>query len=471
MKRFWIFYLALTVFTISIYWMITYCGNHVYSDQYTLEISSGIITGILPSFQNAFSNPRNRLDVLLLQITVITVFARFMGFLFQRMKQPVVIGEILAGIVLGPSVLGHVYPEAMRCIFPADSMSILYLLSQVGLILFMFVIGMELDWEYLRKSAKEAILISYSGLIFPFILGVILSFFLYSYFMPVESSFTAFALFIGTAMCITAFPVLARIVHEKQLIHSPVGKLAIAAAAIGDVSAWCILAVVTMFIRAGTLSTALIIMCFLVIYVIVMIFVIRPFIRKVVAVCSANPNIKISIIATIFILMVFSAFISQLIGIHALFGAFMAGVIVPNNADLKRAVSERLQDVALFLLLPLFFVETGLRTELGLITTLSSWLVCAGIVVTAILGKVGGTLMGSRYAGLPWDQSLTLGVLMNSRGLMELVVINIGYEMRILPSEIYSMFVIMTLVTTFITGPGLMIVGYTHPLGKKAGAG
>lgn len=467
MKKHRTFYLILTILAMLVFWLTLYNGNRVFSNQHIFDSFSGIKSGTWSFFADVFSKLHNTLGILLLQIVVIIIVARLMGFLFQKLQQPVVIGEILAGIMLGPSALGLIFPDAMHFVFPAASLGNLYLLSQIGLILFMFVIGMELDWNSLRKSAKDAVLISYTGLILPFILGIILSYYLYRYLSPGSSSFTAFALFMGTAMCITAFPVLARIVQEKQLTHSPVGKMAITAAAIGDAAAWCILAIVIAFVRAGAITPALITIGLSVIYVVVMLYVIRPFVQRIGAVYSTRENISRPIVAFVFLLMIFSAFLSEVIGIHALFGAFMAGVIMPNNLNFKQVISEKIHDVALVLLLPLFFVETGLRTEIGLISTPSLWLVCAGIIGIAIVGKFGGTIIASRYAGLPWNQSLTLGVLMNSKGLMELVVINIGYELRILSPEIYSMLVIMTLVTTFITGPGLNIVSYAYRDRKK----
>ena len=462
MKKHLPFYFFLTVLAIVVFWLVIYTGNRNFSDQRIFENFPGLKNGTWTFLTDVFSHLNSTLGILLLQIVIIIIVARLMGFLFQKLEQPVVIGEILAGILLGPSVLGTFSPAAMKIIFPVESLGNLYLLSQVGLILFMFVIGMELDWKSLRKSAKDAVLISYTGLIFPFILGILLSYYLYDILTPVKTSFTAFALFMGTTMCITAFPVLARIVQERQLTRSPVGNLAITAAAIGDAAAWCILAVVIAFVRAGAMTPAFITIILTILYVVVMLFVIRPFIQRIGAIYTSRENISKPIVAFIFLLTMFSAFISEFIGIHALFGAFMAGVIMPNNLNFKQVITEKVQDLALVLLLPLFFVETGLRTEIGLINSPFLWMVCLGIIGIAIIGKFGGTLFASRYAGLSWNYSLTLGVLMNSKGLMELVVINIGYELGILSPEIYSMLVIMTLVTTFITGPGLSLVGYFH---------
>ncbi len=409
-----------------------------------------------------FANLHKSLGTLLMQIVIIILILRLVGFLFQKFGQPVVIGEIIAGILMGPSVLGEISPEIMHFVFPQESLGNLNLLSQIGLILFMFVIGMELDWASIRKSARNAVLISYTGLVVPFILGMILSYFLFIYLIPENTSFIVFALFLGTAMCITAFPVLARIVQEKQLTRVPVGKMAITIAAIGDITAWCILAVVIAFVKARALTPSIITIILSFIYVVVMLFVLRPFIQRIGAIYTTRERISKPIVALVFLILVISAFLSEIIGIHALFGAFMAGVIMPDNINFKQIITEKIQDLALVLLLPLFFVETGLRTEIGLINSPSLWGLCILIIGVAFIGKFGGTLLASRFVKLNWQQSLTLGVLMNSKGLMELVVINIGFELGILSAELYSMLVIMTLVTTFMTGPALSLIHYLY---------
>jgi Kef-type K+ transport system membrane component KefB/nucleotide-binding universal stress UspA family protein len=462
MKKHLAFYFLLTILALVAFWLVIYAGNKDFANRHIFENVPSLKSGTGTFFREFFLHLKGTLGILLLQIVIIIIIARLMGYLFQKFEQPVVIGEILAGILLGPSVLGIISPSAMHYLFPPESLGNLYLLSQVGLVLFMFVIGMELDWVSLQKSARDAVLISYTGLVFPFVLGIILSYYLFGRLTPEKTSFTAFALFMGTTMCITAFPVLARIVQERQLTRSPVGKIAITAAAIGDAAAWCILAIVIAFVRAGALTPAFITISLTILYVVLMLFVVRPFIQRIGAVYTSRENISKPIVALVFLLTLSSAFISEVIGIHALFGAFMAGVIMPNNLNFKQVITEKVQDLALVLLMPLFFVETGLRTEIGLIDNPFLWMICLIIIGIAILGKFGGTILASRFAGLSWNYSLTLGVLMNSKGLMELVVINIGYELGILSPEIYSMLVIMTLVTTFITGPGLSIVSYFH---------
>jgi Kef-type K+ transport system membrane component KefB/nucleotide-binding universal stress UspA family protein len=475
MKKHLKFYFFLTLVGAALLWLTLFAGNQLFSQQQIFKNLPGIKDGTWTFFRDVFANLQHTLGILLMQIVVIIIIARLMGYLFQKMDQPVVIGEILAGILLGPSVLGLISPATMHFIFPAESLPNLYLLSQIGLILFMFVIGMELDWDSLRKSARNAVLISYASLLIPFVLGIMLSYLVYGILPPSQTSFTAFALFMGTTMCITAFPVLARIVQEKQLTRSPVGKIAITAAAIGDATAWCILAVVIAFVRAGALEPALITILLSILYVAVMLFVIRPVVQRIGSIYTTRENISKPIVAMVFLLTLFSAFVTEVIGIHALFGAFMAGVIMPNNLNFKQVITEKIQDLALVLLLPLFFVETGLRTEIGLINTPFLWKICGVIVAVAMLGKFGGTILASRYAKFSWNHSLILSILMNAKGLMELVVINIGYELGILTTEVYSMLVIMTLFTTFITGPGLSLIKYFYrekkPEGLLSGTG
>jgi Kef-type K+ transport system membrane component KefB/nucleotide-binding universal stress UspA family protein len=463
MKRYLLFYFILAIVAIIIFCLVICFGNHYFALKHLfIDVSKNIENGASLFSAGLFANIHKSLGTLLMQIVIIILIVRLVGFLFQKFGQPVVLGEILAGILLGPSVLGEISPKIMHFVFPSESLGNLNLLSHIGLILFMFVIGMELDWASIRKSARDAVLISYAGLVLPFILGVILSFFLFSYLVAKNESFLAFSLFLGTVMCITAFPVLARIVQEKQLTRDSVGKMAITIAAIGDVTAWCMLAVVIAFVKAGAATPALITIGLAALYVIIMLFVVRPFIQRVGAIYATRERISKPVVALVFLILIISSFLSEIIGIHALFGAFMAGVIMPDNINFKQIITEKIQDLALVLLLPLFFVETGLRTNIGLINSSLLWGLCLIIICVAFVGKFGGTILASRFVRLNWQQSLTLGVLMNSKGLMELVVINIGYELEILSAELYSMLVFMTLVTTFMTGPGLNLVQYFY---------
>jgi Kef-type K+ transport system membrane component KefB/nucleotide-binding universal stress UspA family protein len=401
--------------------------------------------------------------ILILQLIIIMVVARIMGYLFQLIGQPLVIGEIVAGLILGPSVIGTMAPQVFGFLFPEESITTLQQLSQLGLIFFMFIIGMELDPQSFRRSANKAVLISIASIVFPFISGIVLAYYLYGDFSSQNVNFISFALFMGTTMCITAFPILARIVQERKLTRTPVGTMAISVAAIGDVVAWCILAVVIAIVKSGGVSHSFLTIVLSVIYILLMLYIVKPFMYRLGRVYSSREAMGKPIVAFIFLLIFFSSLITEVIGIHALFGAFMAGVIMPENLNFKRVFTEKIEDVSLVILLPLFFVSTGLRTEVGLINSWHLWSVCIIITLTAIVGKFGGTLLASRFVGLNWNHSLTLGVLMNAKGLMELIVLNIGYDLGILSPEVFAMLVLMALATTLLTGPGLNLINAFRP--------
>jgi Kef-type K+ transport system membrane component KefB len=401
--------------------------------------------------------------ILILQLIIIMVIARIMGYLFQIIGQPLVIGEIVAGLLLGPSVLGALAPGVSAFIFPGSSISILQQLSQLGLIFFMFIIGMELDTQSFKRSANKAMLISVVSIVVPFISGIILAYYLEGDFSPRDVNFSSFALFMGTTMCITAFPILARIVQERKLTRKPVGIMAITVAAIGDVVAWCILAVVIAIVKSGGISHSFLTIGLSVVYIFLMFSVVKPFMYRLGRVYATRETMGKPIVAFVFLLILISSLITEALGIHALFGAFMAGVVMPENLSFKRVFTEKIEDVSLVILLPLFFVSTGLRTEIGLLNSWHLWSVCIIITLTAIIGKFGGTLIASRFVGLNWKHSLTLGVLMNSKGLMELIVLNIGYDLGILSPEVFVMLVIMALATTLLTGPGLNLIDAFRP--------
>lgn len=409
-------------------------------------------------FSQIAQNLKHPLSILTLQIVTIIMVARIFSVLFKKIGQPAVIGEIAAGIALGPSLLGCLLPEFSAFLFPATSLSNLQFLSQIGLILFMFVVGLELDSRNLQHQARDALIVSHASIIFPFFLGVLLSFITYEKFAPEHVSFLAFALFMGIAMSITAFPVLARIVQERGMTEKPVGAMVITCAAADDVTAWCLLALVIVVVKAGALASALLTMLVAVLYVLFMFFVVKPRLERVGAGYSSPETISRPVVALIFILLLLSCWITEVIGIHALFGAFIAGVVMPQNADFKRIMTEKIEDVALVLLLPLFFVFTGLRTQIGLLNDTHLGLVCLLVIGVAILGKLGGSAVAARFVGQSWKDSLAIGILMNTRGLMELVVLNIAYDVGVLNDEMFTILVLMALVTTLMTGPALNLV-------------
>ena len=397
-------------------------------------------------------------SLLLLQIVAILLVSRFFGFLFTKIGQPTVIGEILAGIVLGPSLLGHVWPAGFDFLFSPGSLGSIYILSQVGLVLFMFIIGLELDLGSLRNKLAQTFVISNVSIIIPFFGGMLLSYFIYEEFAAGHTSFLSFSLFIGISMSITAFPVLARIVQEKELTKTHLGTMSIASAATGDVTAWCLLAAVIAIAQTGSFVSSLYTILCAVAYVVVMLLVVKPFLKRIGSIYSNMEVMNKSMFAFFVLIVIGSAFVTQLIGIHALFGAFLAGVIMPPFPKFRQMMIERIEDLAVTLLLPLFFVYTGLNTEIGLLNTPHLWAVCGLITLTAIVGKFVGSALPAKATGETTQDSLSMGILMNTRGLMELIVLNIGYEMGILPQAIYVMLVIMAVVTTFITTPALSLI-------------
>lgn len=404
-----------------------------------------------------FAHP---LSILILQILVIIIFSRILAWMMSHIGQPTVIGEIIAGIMLGPSLLGMYMPETFGFIFPQESLPKLEFLSQIGLILFMFIIGMELDLSVIRRRAREALFISNAGIVIPYIIGVTLAYFLYDRFAPDGVGFISFSLFIGIALSITAFPVLARIVQERGISKSPLGMIVITSAAIDDISAWGILAIVVAIANASAITGAVITIGLSLVYIVIMIYLVKPFLERVSSRYTVHETVSKTIVAVVFCIVLISSFTTEAIGIHALFGAFMAGVIMPDNIKFKRIMSEKIEDVSLVLLLPLFFVFTGLRTEIGLLNSGSLWGYAFLVFAVAITGKFAGTAIASRFVGLSWKDSLTIGALMNTRGLIELVALNIGYDIGILSPEIFTILVLMALVTTFMTGPAMNLINY-----------
>ncbi len=406
------------------------------------------------------TNLHHPLAILLAQIVTIIIVARFFGWVFRKIGQPSVIGEIIAGIALGPSLLKMYFPEFSVVLFPIESLGNLQFLSQIGLILFMFVIGMELDLKILKNRANEAVVISHASIVFPFTLGIGLAYFVYYRFAPVGVSFLSFSLFMGIAMSITAFPVLARIVQERGIHKTKLGAIVITCAAADDITAWCLLAAVIAIVKAGSFVSAIYILLAAIFYVLVILFVVKPFLKRIGDLYGDKSTLSKPVVAIFFLTLILSSYLTEIIGIHALFGAFMTGVIMPDISKFRNVIIEKVEDVSVILLLPLFFVFTGLRTEIGLINDPYLWKVTGCIIVVAVVGKFVGSALAAKFVGQSWRDSLTIGALMNTRGLMELVVLNIGLDLKVLTPEVFTMMVIMALVTTFMTGPALDIINY-----------
>ena len=445
-------------FTALIYWVI--------SKGAALEVGRNIVKKSVESnhwkdfLHSMVDNLQHPLAILLAQIVTIILVARLFGWFFRKIGQPSVIGEMIAGIVLGPSLVGMYFPEFSAALFPKESLGNLQFLSQIGLILFMFVIGMELDLKVLKNKAHDAVVISHASIVIPFALGLSLAYFIYEIYAPMGVEFSSFGLFMGIAMSITAFPVLARIVQERGMQKTKLGTIAITCAAADDITAWCILAVVIAIVKAGSLSSSLYVIGMAILFVIIMLKIVRPFLKRVGDLNATRESLNKPVVAIFFITLLISAYASELIGIHALFGAFLAGAIMPENNKFRNIFIEKVEDVSIIVLLPLFFVFTGLRTQIGLLNDPELWKITGLIILVAVVGKFFGSALAAKFMGQNWKDSLSIGALMNTRGLMELVVLNIGYDLGVLSTEIFTMMVIMALVTTFMTGPALDFIGF-----------
>jgi Kef-type K+ transport system membrane component KefB len=454
-----LFYFTVTGgFTVLIYWIIT--KGKLLEGRKNLMVSetgNGSWNDFISSMKHNFDDP---LAILLAQIVMIILVARLFGWVFKKIGQPTVIGEIIAGIVLGPSLLGIYFPGFSAALFPVESLGNLKFLSQIGLILFMFVIGMELDIKVLKNKASEAVVISHASIVIPFALGIGLSYFVFNKFAPEGVQFLSFSLFMGIAMSITAFPVLARIVQEREIHKTKLGAIVITCAAADDITAWCLLAVVIAIVKAGDFISSLYVISLAAIYVLAMIFIVKPFLKRIGDLYGSKDSIGKPVLAIFFLFLILSSYATEVIGIHALFGAFMMGSIMPDVTKFRMIFIDKVEDVAVILLLPLFFVFTGLKTEIGLINDPYLWKVTGAIIMVAVVGKFLGSALAAKFVGQNWKDSLTIGALMNTRGLMELIVLNIGLELKVLTPEVFTMMVIMALVTTFMTGPALDLINY-----------
>lgn len=391
---------------------------------------------------------------LVLQIAVILAAARVVGFLFQKIQQPQVMGEMVAGILLGPSLLGWVAPGVSAALFPPASLGYLNALSQVGLVVFMFVVGLALNPSELRGYGHAAVLTSHVSIAVPFCLGGLTALYLYPRLSDESVTFTGFALFMGAAMSITAFPVLARILSERGLVRSRMGTLAIACAAVDDVTGWCILAYIVVLVRVTHAARpAGVTIAGSVAYVLIMLFVVRRILPAFEREFRKRNHLSDNLIAAIVVLLLASALATEWLGIHLLFGAFLMGAIMPKAPEFTLFLLQKFESVTVVLLLPLFFAFTGLRTRFGVGGGRAIWFYSAIVIVVAIAGKLGGSMCAARLAGMPWREAASLGILMNTRGLMELVILNIGLDIGVISPAMFSIMVLMALVTTFMTTP------------------
>lgn len=392
--------------------------------------------------------------IVLFQVLLVIGLSRLVGLGFRWLRQPLVIGEIVAGIMLGPSLFGMVAPVWAAAVFPPETIPFLNILSQIGLIFFMFLIGLELNPKYLQGQVEVAVLISHVSILVPFSLGTLLALMLYPLLSSSDVSFTAFALFLGAAMSITAFPVLARIITENNLQGSRLGTLALTCAAVDDVTAWCLLALAIAVTRTNNIGAAIPTVIEAVVYIGFMLTIGRWFLKRLGSHYKRTGKLSQFILAWIYMGVVASALITELIGIHLIFGAFLLGFAMPKSSTgLTRELAEKTEDFVLTFLLPIFFAYSGLRTQIGLLNSVNLWLLCGAVLAVAIGGKYIGTYVAARFSGMSKQESSALGWLMNTRGLTELIVLNIGLSLGVISPLLFTMLVIMALVTTFMTSP------------------
>jgi Kef-type K+ transport system membrane component KefB len=438
-RRLWLFYFGGIAAALGLFLAVSWIGEH----------ATGGVSSVTPA---PSAKSIDTMLHVLLALAVVIVTARVVGAIFHFLHQPPVIGEVVGGIMLGPSLLGLVSPAAYAFLLPSQAAPFLSVIAQLGVVLYMFTVGLHLDLRVLRTTGHAALAVSHASIIFPFLLGAVLALPLYTGFAGERVGFTAFALFLGVSMSVTAFPVLARILGDKGLHKTTLGMLALTCAAVDDVTAWCLLAFVVS-VAQSTLSGALVTLGLTVLYIGLMFIAVRPAVARTVPWLEKFERLNEGGLAVIFVALLVSALATEFIGIHAIFGAFLLGAVVPHTSRVATEVTDRLEGLVRVMFLPAFFAFTGMRTQIGLMTTWADWALCLGIIVVATLGKFGGTYVAARFTGFQRHDAAALGILMNTRGLVELVVLNIGLDIGALSPRLFTMLVIMALVTTFMTTP------------------
>lgn len=438
-------YTLMVVGTAVAFLLIAHCGDGL----------TPVLAGVEPPEHRGLPGGASPLVRVLLVLTLVVGLGRLLSKLLARIHQPPVVGEVLAGVALGPSLLGRVWPEATEFLLPDKVAGYLGILSQLGVILYMFVVGLELNGGLIRKRARATVAISHASILAPFLLGAGLALWLYPRLATTGTEFMSFALFLGVAMSVTAFPVLARILTDRDMTKTELGIVALSCAAMGDVTAWCLLALVV-GVAEAQVSGAFWVIVGTFIYLAAMVLVARPVVERMAH--RYDRPLTPGITALVFVAVLLSALTTEWIGIHAIFGAFLLGSIIPHDSRIATELTYKLQDSITVLLLPAFFAFTGMRTRIDLVSGVDAWLACALIIVVATVGKFGGTFGAARLAGHAWRESASLGILMNTRGLMELVVLNIGLDLGVISPMLFAMMVVMAIVTTMATTPVLALL-------------
>jgi Kef-type K+ transport system membrane component KefB len=444
-------YLCLIIATVGIFLLVESCGA---------KLSAPVAQEIIAGNSAATSNILLRVLIALL---VIVITAEIVGVVFRALGQPTVLGEITAGIMLGPSLLGKLAPQATGALLPPQSLPFLGLLSQIGIILYMFGVGLEFEPRLFRNRGHAAVAISHAGILVPFAFGSLLALWLYPQFSSANVSFRNFALFMGAAMSITAFPVLARILMDRGIAKTRMGMMALSCAAVDDITAWCLLAFIIAVVRTQ-IRSALITILLVGAYIVSVFFIVRPILNRIEEYSEKRPHVREGLVGVLFILLLLSLIVTEAIGIHAIFGAFLFGVLLPRGSKIAKKMAKPVDYFVTVVLLPAYFAFTGMRTQISLIQSVQGLIACGAVIAVACLGKLGGTTIAARLSGVQWREAASLGALMNTRGLMELVVINIGFDLHVISRTMYALLVVMALVTTVATVPILKMLNYKMPV-------
>ncbi|MCB5169605.1 cation:proton antiporter [Streptomyces bambusae] len=401
---------------------------------------------------------RDPLPDLLIAVPVVILACKAGAQLVRRFGQPPVVGEMAVGILLGPSLLGWLWPEAQTWLFPSSVLPYIGTLGSLGLLAFMFLVGLELNLGSLRGHSKTAVAVSQASIALPLVLGSLLALAMYGTFAPDGVGQLPFVLFIAVSMSITAFPVLARILTDRGLYRTRVGALAMACAAVDDVTAWCLLAVVVAVAKSGSPFEAVTTALMAVAFTLFLAFVVRPLLARWAARAERASTDSV-VMVVLFSGLCLSALATDEIGVHALFGAFLFGVVTPRGSRVIERQATRLRAVTVPVLLPLFFVTTGLKTNISMLAgDPVQWLWALAVLAVAVLAKWGGGAGAARAAGQTWRDALSIGALMNCRGLTELVVLNIGLGLGVIGQDLFTILVLMALLTTAATSPALNLI-------------